>query len=204
VVGVTKEHATLAMRFSDRTLRKFGPYRRRCTYVMCQAAQGIMTAVPVKVHGLPPAVLTETSCIANDANWCQWDITWKVEPSTGGRGRFGTGGLGSTEGPSPDGQASAILADRIDKIFPSPPPASKSLSDETPQPEPPLARSSAVKHSQPGTPPQDAKGDSRGYLWGALATVLTAMVLRLAYPAMSLAEGFLAGVIPVLIAGTWI
>ena len=26
-------------------------------HVMCQAAQGIMTAVPVRVHGLPPATL---------------------------------------------------------------------------------------------------------------------------------------------------
>lgn len=204
VVGVTKERATLAMRFSDRTLRKFGPYRRRCTYVMCQAAQGIMTAVPVKVHGLLPATLTETSCIANDDEWCQWDITWKVEPSTGWSGRFWNAGLRSTDGTALDGQASAILSDRIDKIFPSSTPDSKSRSDETPQTEPPLARSSVVKRTQPGTPQQDAKGDSRGYLWGALAAVLTVMVLRLVYPAMSLAEVFLAGVIPVLIAGTWI
>jgi hypothetical protein len=39
VVGVAKGAATLAMRFSDRTLRQFGPYRRRCSYLMCQAAE---------------------------------------------------------------------------------------------------------------------------------------------------------------------
>jgi len=83
VVGVTTRSATLAMRFSDRTLRQFGPYRRRCTYVMCQAAQGIMAAVPAQVHGLAPATLVETSCIANDDPWCQWDITWTAEPSGG-------------------------------------------------------------------------------------------------------------------------
>ena len=79
VVEVTPTSATLAMKFSDRTLRQFGPYRRRCAHLMCQAAQGIMAAVPVRVHGLPPATLTELSCIANDDEWCQWAIRWQVE-----------------------------------------------------------------------------------------------------------------------------
>jgi len=43
---------------------------------MYQAAQGIMAAVPVRVHGLPPATLTELSCIADDDEWCQWAIRW--------------------------------------------------------------------------------------------------------------------------------
>ena len=55
VVEVRPTSATLAMKFSGRTLRQFGPYRRRCAQLMCQAAQGIMAAVPVRVHGLPPA-----------------------------------------------------------------------------------------------------------------------------------------------------
>src|SRR4029079_587918 len=83
VVRVTTRSATLAMRFSERTLRQFGPYRRRCTFIMCQAAQGIMAAVPAQVHGLVPATRPETSCIANDDPWCQWDITWTAEPSGG-------------------------------------------------------------------------------------------------------------------------
>lgn len=73
---VTSDSAVLAMKYSDRTLDQFGPYRRRCAHVMCQAAQGIMAAVPVRVHGLPPATLTELSCIANDDEWCQWAIRW--------------------------------------------------------------------------------------------------------------------------------
>src|SRR5262245_53128239 len=203
VVGVTKDHATLAMRFSDRTLRKFGSYRRRCTYVMCQAAQGIMTAVPVKVHGLSPATLTERSCIANDDEWCQWDITWKGEPSTGWTRRFWNAGFRSSDvaALSAEAPGSAILSDRIDKIIPSSVPESRRLA---PSKETQPARASTVKRIQPDTPPQDAKGDGRGYLWGALAAVLTVIALRLIYPAMSLAEVFLAGVIPVLIAGTWI
>jgi signal transduction histidine kinase len=79
VVEVTAISAILAMKFSGRTLRQFGPYRRRCAQVMCQAAQGIMAAVPVRVHGLPAATLTELSCIANDDEWCQWAIRWPVK-----------------------------------------------------------------------------------------------------------------------------
>ena len=79
VVEVTPISATLAMKFSDRTLRQFGPYKRRCAHLMCQAAQGIMAAVPVRVHGLQPATLTELSCIANDDEWCQWVIRWPIQ-----------------------------------------------------------------------------------------------------------------------------
>ena len=55
---------------------------------MCQAAQGIMAAVPVRVHRLPPATLTELSCIANDEEWCQWDIQWPVKGQSAWRQRF--------------------------------------------------------------------------------------------------------------------
>jgi signal transduction histidine kinase len=79
VVEVTPISAILAMKFPDRTLRQFGPYRRRCAHMMCQAAQGIMAAVPVRVHGLPSATLTDLSCIANDDEWCQWTIRWRIE-----------------------------------------------------------------------------------------------------------------------------
>jgi hypothetical protein len=85
VVEVMPTSAILAMKFSDRTLRQFGPYRRRCAQLMCQAAQGIMAAVPLRVHGLPPATLTELSCIANDDEWCQWAIRWQVA----GQGTWG-------------------------------------------------------------------------------------------------------------------
>jgi signal transduction histidine kinase len=192
VVDVTREHATLAMRFSDRTLRQFGPYRRRCTYVMCQAAQGIMTAVPVKVHALPPATLTEISCIANDDAWCQWDITWKTEPSPGWRRRLWNRSRDEAAAPT-EGHSAAVLSERIDKMFP----------DVTTQIEPRL-QPSTTKHGQVHKPLQETRGDSRGYVLGALGAVLTAIVVRLVYPAMSFTEIVLAGLIPVLIAGTWI
>ncbi|HXC66764.1 MAG TPA: hypothetical protein VN638_05040, partial [Nitrospiraceae bacterium] len=79
VVTVTSSSATLAMKFSERTLRQFGPYRRRCAQMVCQAAQGIIAAVPVRVHGLAPATLMEMSCITHDDEWCQWFIRWQPE-----------------------------------------------------------------------------------------------------------------------------
>ncbi|ULA63444.1 MAG: Hybrid sensor histidine kinase/response regulator [Nitrospira sp.] len=79
VVEVTQGSATLAMRFSDRTLRQFGPFRRRCTYLVCQSAQGIFAAVPARVHGLPPATLTNLSCVSNDDDWCRWLIRWQSD-----------------------------------------------------------------------------------------------------------------------------
>ncbi len=79
VVEILPTSATLAMKFSDRTLRQFGPYRRRCAQLVCQAAQGILAAVPSGVHGLPPATLTEHSCIVHDDEWCQWVIRWPNE-----------------------------------------------------------------------------------------------------------------------------
>jgi signal transduction histidine kinase len=77
VVDITAVSATLAMRFSDRTLLQFGPFRRRCAHLVCQSAQGILAAVPARVHGLPPAGLTTITCIADDDDWCRWTIRWQ-------------------------------------------------------------------------------------------------------------------------------
>ncbi|HLZ34108.1 MAG TPA: HAMP domain-containing sensor histidine kinase, partial [Nitrospira sp.] len=211
VVGVTNSSATLAMRFSDHTLRQFGPFRRRCTYVMCQAAQGIMAAVPERVHGLPPATLTETSCIADDDEWCQWDISWKAEPTVGWARRFRNRvarPAGNVPVPS-DEPPPGVLSDRIDEIFHSAEPL-----PESPDVTAPFSsglkidgRSPAqflrVRGLQPGTPGQAVKAAFGGYLWGILAGAGTSATLRLAFPAMGPAEVLLAWLIPVLVAGFW-
>ena len=226
VVHVANGSATLAMRFSDRTLRQFGPYRRRCTYVMCQAAQGIMAAVPARVHGLSPATLMETSCIANDDDWCQWDITWKSEPRVGWTRRFWGSAFrtGGSAALISDGQAPGILSHRIDQIFPSVEPQSP-IAESVKKQGRNVIVADRVAHDlksqdEGSVPPSSekdlrvgaliqpvthhAKGDFARYVWGALAGVSTSVALRLGYPAMSLAEVLLAGLIPVLLAGTWI
>jgi len=182
VVGVTTRSATLAMRFSDRTLRQFGPYRRRCTYVMCQAAQGIMAAVPAQVHGLAPATLVETSCIANDDPWCQWDISWTAEPSGGWiRGIWSF----------PAGLSQVVT--RMKAAVPS------SVDQEQ---HDPAAESPKHPSSEPSL--QTSRGEFTGYFWAVAAAAATSAVMRIVSPGMSLGEVLLAGLIPVLLAGTWI
>lgn len=79
VVEVTSSTASVGMRFTDRTLRQFGSYRRRCACLVCQSAQGIMVAMAHRIHGLSQAEAIETSCIGNDDEWCQWTIRWQEE-----------------------------------------------------------------------------------------------------------------------------
>jgi signal transduction histidine kinase/CheY-like chemotaxis protein len=188
VLGVTGRSATLAMRFSDRTLRQFGPYRRRCSFVMCQAAQGIMAAVPAQVHGLAPATVTEISCIANDDPWCQWDIGWSAEPSGGWMRRMW---------PAP-------------KVEPAVrEPVSHPVDKETPSAVSVTTRLDSAAYGVPSPAPSSfslptTQRQFGGYLSAMAGGALTSSMLRVLYPAMSLGEVLLAGVIPVLLAGIWI
>lgn len=171
VVDVTQGSATLAMRFSDRTLRQFGPFRRRCTYLVCQSAQGIFAAVPVRVHGLSPATLTNLSCVSNDDEWCRWLIRWQ------------------SDGPARWGRASQFLA--------VPPEAA--LRDALPA-EPGsglLPREPAWD----GWGNPASRRESHWILWSGLIGLCLAGGLRFLLPAMGSAEMALAGLSPVLAAG---
>jgi len=177
VIEVTPTTATLAMKFSDRTLRQFGPYRRRCAQMVCQAAQGIMAAVPVRVHGLPPATLTDISCIAHDDEWCQWSIRWQ-----------------------PDGQAT--WRSRVWQMVAGPARRSVCHSRELDESPPSTGvvdnRAAAVAPLNPAV----SITPSRWYLtWsicGALAGLTLTMGLPAMNPATSLSEAVLFGLIPVL------
>lgn len=79
VKSISRNSARLTMRFSEHAYRQFGPYRKRCVYLRCQAAQGIMSAVPERVHRLPAAEIREHACIAEGDEWCEWDIVWSRE-----------------------------------------------------------------------------------------------------------------------------
>ena len=197
VVRVTTRSATLAMRFSERTLRQFGPYRRRCTFIMCQAAQGIMAAVPAQVHGLVPATLTETSCIANDDPWCQWHITWTAEPSGGwARRLWSAAKVESTapSDPSTESRGEPAVSTNAGAAHASPAVSSDPLPVASPAPKPWTA----------GLLARTSREESTGYFWAVGAAALTCIVVRAVYPAMSLAEVLLAGLIPLLLTGLWI
>jgi len=174
VVDVTPGSATLAMRFSDRTLRQFGPFRRRCTYLVCQSAQGIFAAVPVRVHGLSPATLTNLSCVSNDDEWCRWLIRWQ------------------SDGPARWGRASQSLA-----VLPVPP--EPVLRDAVAAESGPglLPREPAWD----GWGNQGSWHQSHWILWSGLIGLCLMGGLRLLLPAMGPAEMVLAGLSPVLAAG---
>ena len=187
VVEVTPTSATLAMKFSGCTLRQFGPYRRRCAHLMCQAAQGIMAAVPVRVHGLPPATLTELSCIANDDEWCQWAIRWQAEGQDTWRHRVWQMVAGSGENRSPQVRPHVSHSHELDEDTLS----KESVGDR--------GAEVAPIHAVAGPRPS-----KRHVMWpfsGALAGLTLAVGFRVMNPSASLGEVILLGLTPMLVAG---
>ena len=186
VVEVTPTSATLAMKFSGRTLRQFGPYRRRCAQLMCQAAQGIIAAVPVRVHGLPPATLTDLSCIANDDEWCQWAIRWQVEGQDTWHHRVWQ----IVAGPGKD-RSSQVRPHVSHSHEPAEDTPSKGTVGDRGVEVAPI-------HAAAGTTPSQ-----RHLTWsfcGALAGLTLAVGLRVMNPSASFGELILLGLVPVLVA----
>ncbi|MBI3357607.1 MAG: GAF domain-containing sensor histidine kinase, partial [Nitrospirae bacterium] len=182
VIEVTSSSATVAIRFSDRTLRQFGPYRRRCAHLVCQSAQGIVVAMPTRVHGVPPAVLTEISCIANDDDWCQWAIRWQEE-----KGRR----LGR--------KVWHMVAGHEAVSSPMTPATSRPLGDvaisgiDSDQGK----RTSLTQHVERQA---HARQHMAWSLWGGLLGMALAAGVRALNPAVSLGEVILVGLCPVLLA----
>lgn len=187
VVEATPISATLAMKFSARTLRQFGPYRRRCAQLMCQAAQGIMAAVPVRVHGLPPATLTELSCIADDDEWCQWAIRWQAEkPSTWGRSVWQTV-VSEGGGSLPNAQEEVSQSHELPEVTPF----DASARDR--------GRERSPKHAVASSAP--ARWHVTGSIWSMLVGLTLAVAFRAMNPSASLGEVILLGLLPILVAG---
>jgi signal transduction histidine kinase/CheY-like chemotaxis protein len=79
-VSISDRWALLRLTFSERTCRHFGPYRRACARLWCAAVRGYFVGVPVIFHGLPPATVTERSCVADGDDYCEWEVVWPTEP----------------------------------------------------------------------------------------------------------------------------
>lgn len=76
-VGTVTDHsAILRMRFYKHIYDQFGPYRRRCAEQICQASKAALSAVPHDIHHQDYATIRDLQCIANDDEWCEWEITW--------------------------------------------------------------------------------------------------------------------------------
>ena len=154
---------------------------------MCQAAQGIMAAVPVRVHGLPPATLTELSCIANDDEWCQWAIRWQAEGQDTWRHRVWQMVAGSGENRSPQVRPHVSHSHELDEDTLS----KESVGDR--------GAEVAPIHAVAGPRPS-----KRHVMWpfsGALAGLTLAVGFRVMNPSASLGEVILLGLTPMLVAG---
>ena len=78
-VGALTDHsAILRLKFTERTLQQFGPYRKACARQACESAKGRISMVPARLHHLPPATVADRSCIARGDEWCEWEVSWPV------------------------------------------------------------------------------------------------------------------------------
>ena len=82
-VEVTEGVAILQLRFTDRAVRQFGPYLKRCAALTCSSAKGGLSSIPEKIHDMPPAAVRDLTCMANGDEWCRWEITWREDGGTG-------------------------------------------------------------------------------------------------------------------------
>lgn len=79
-VSVTNRSAVLRRKFTQKAYEQFGPYRRRCVDLACQAVKGSFVAGPERVHNLPPATVKDRTCIVKGDEWCEWEITFHPRP----------------------------------------------------------------------------------------------------------------------------
>ncbi len=77
---VTNGSAVLRMKFTDHIYEQFGPYRKRCAYIICQAAKAGVLAVPERVHRLGFATVKDLQCIAEGDEYCTWEFHWPAQP----------------------------------------------------------------------------------------------------------------------------
>jgi HD-GYP domain-containing protein (c-di-GMP phosphodiesterase class II) len=79
VVAVGAETAVLRMRLAAHVARQFGPYQKRCAWLICQASKAGLAVVPRQVHGLRRACVTDRHCLAQGAEFCEWELRWEED-----------------------------------------------------------------------------------------------------------------------------
>ena len=83
VVETTPTSAVIRWYGADQAARV--PEQHRLAYIRyaCQVYQGTFSSAPNVIFGLPPGKVTQTSCQADGAEYCEWEFTW--QPSVGPR-----------------------------------------------------------------------------------------------------------------------
>ncbi|HKC94163.1 MAG TPA: ATP-binding protein, partial [Nitrospira sp.] len=82
-VTVSDRSGILRMTFNERMHQHFGPYRRRCASIWCDAVKGYFVGVPEQFHKLPPAVVKDRLCMAEGDDRCEWEVTWSPREKGG-------------------------------------------------------------------------------------------------------------------------
>ena len=75
-------HAVLRLGLSESTAQQFGPYRHGCAERICQSGKNALAQIPSQMFHLEPATITEPCCMADGADYCEWHLTWKPQPSS--------------------------------------------------------------------------------------------------------------------------
>ena len=76
----TDRSINIGLKLTEQAFRQFGPYRKRCVQMVCESARGVLTGLPERIHGLPPATAIHTTCMVNGDEWCEWEVNW--QPTT--------------------------------------------------------------------------------------------------------------------------
>ena len=81
VVSLQNGMVMLRMKLSDRTTQQFGQYRNGCAERICQSGRNALAQIPSQMFHLHPAAVVESSCMADGADYCEWQFTWNTPPS---------------------------------------------------------------------------------------------------------------------------
>lgn len=79
VVTVVEGSAILRMRLADHVARQFGPYRKACALLICQASKAGLASVPKQIHQMKAAAITDHACMAEGDDACEWEFRWKPQ-----------------------------------------------------------------------------------------------------------------------------
>jgi signal transduction histidine kinase len=81
VVSSKNGIAILRLRLSEGTAQQFGPYIHGCAERICQSSKHALAQIPSQMFHLHPASIMEPSCMADGADYCEWHLAWKPQPS---------------------------------------------------------------------------------------------------------------------------
>ena len=87
-IKVIESSGVLRMNLTERAYTQFGPYRKACARLWCQALKTGISVVPEKVHHLGEAKIKDKFCIAEGDQYCEWEVSWAGPTSYGPAKRF--------------------------------------------------------------------------------------------------------------------